>query len=103
MVCKLKTRCSILAACNPKSNLDPSKSLCVNVAMSSPLLSRFDLILFLRDVVDEDKDRALADYLFNSSQMTHQDSWNLKKLQVNLSLCWHCRSYLAHVFRLTIQ
>lgn len=82
MVCKLKTRCSILAACNPKSNLDPSKSLCVNVAMSSPLLSRFDLILFLRDVVDEDKDRELADYLFNKSQMTHQDLWNLKQLQV---------------------
>ncbi|XP_066146179.1 uncharacterized protein [Euwallacea fornicatus] len=83
MVCKLKTRCSILAACNPKGNVNPLKPLCLNVAMSSPLLSRFDLILLLRDIVDEDKDRALAEYVLNmgESKKRQKELWDIKKLQ----------------------
>ncbi|XP_066253160.1 uncharacterized protein [Euwallacea similis] len=83
MVCKLKTRCSILAACNPKGNVDPLKPLCLNVAMSSPLLSRFDLILLLRDIVDENKDRALAEYVLNMGETKKRQGelWDIKKLQ----------------------
>lgn len=86
MVCKLKTRCSILAACNPKGNINPAQPLCVNVAMSSPLLSRFDLILLLRDVVNEENDGRLADYVLNKGfKLSGEGSlWNLEKLQVRL-------------------
>ncbi|KAF7274539.1 hypothetical protein GWI33_012809 [Rhynchophorus ferrugineus] len=97
IVCKLKTRCSILAACNPKGNIDVSQPLSMNVAMSGPLLSRFDLVLLLRDVVNEENDRALADFLLNHSINSTDESitWSLEKLQAYFSLIRKSRPKLT--------
>lgn len=86
MVCKLNTRCSILAACNPKGNIDPSQPLCMSIAIPTPLLSRFDLVLLLRDTVDLEWDSLVADYILNGGQnfskFSNSKLWTIDMLQV---------------------
>lgn len=64
MVCKLNTRCSIVAACNPNSYQEEGsdkQTITANLAIASPLLSRFDLIILLRDERRAEWDEKLAD------------------------------------------
>lgn len=61
--------------------------LCMNLALATPLLSRFDLILLIRDTVQEEWDSLVADYILtetkdNDSKFTKSQEWSLEMLQV---------------------
>ncbi|KAH9639377.1 hypothetical protein HF086_002066 [Spodoptera exigua] len=88
IVCKLNTRCAIIAACNPKGHYDTDQPLSVNVSLGTPLLSRFDLIFILLDSKNKTWDKLVSSYiLFGDSNATESKKrWNLEKLQMYISL-----------------
>jgi replicative DNA helicase Mcm len=67
----LKADTSILACCNPKNGvfLDISgyEAVANQVNIPIPILNRFDLIFFLRDIVDSEKDRKIIRAMFSKN------------------------------------
>jgi DNA replication licensing factor MCM6 len=62
----LNARTSILAAANPVGGRYNRKlSLRANVAMSAPIMSRFDLFFIVLDEGDEQVDRSIAEHIIN--------------------------------------
>ena len=60
----LMTRCSVLAAANPKSGRwDPYGNIGEQIDLPPSLLSRFDLIFIMRDVPEKDADSRIARHI----------------------------------------
>ena len=59
----LNARTTVIAAANPVGVFNPKQSLSKNLNMPVSLLSRFDAILLLKDVADENTDRELAEHI----------------------------------------
>jgi len=64
----LMTRCSILAAANPKGGRwDMYKNLTEQIDLPGSLLSRFDLIFIMRDIPDGRADDHIADHILEGN------------------------------------
>lgn len=96
IVCKLNTRCSIIAAANPKnlySMSEPEGPSSLNIGIASPLLSRFDLVFILRDERIPEWDSEIADHLLAQVCTDFQDVtieknehlWSTQKLQTHFA------------------
>ncbi|KAI9322043.1 MCM2/3/5 family-domain-containing protein [Zopfochytrium polystomum] len=92
IVCKLNTRCSILAATNPKGKYDPTQTLEVNIALASPLLSRFDLVLTLVDGLNPSWDKQVCSFILGLNDSAdgtdipdESSMWSLDKLRSYVS------------------
>jgi len=67
MVAKFRTKTAILAAANPKyGRFDQTKNLADQFDVPPTLLSRFDLIFPIVDVLDEEKDAKLAEHILST-------------------------------------
>ncbi|MEM2908984.1 MAG: minichromosome maintenance protein MCM [Candidatus Bilamarchaeaceae archaeon] len=67
IIAKFKAKTAILAAANPKyGRFDQSRNLAEQFDIPVTLLSRFDLIFPIVDVLDEEKDSKLAEYILSS-------------------------------------
>lgn len=98
IVCKLNTRCSVIAAANPKNlytMCEPEGTNSLNIGIASPLLSRFDLVFILRDERIPEWDAVIAEHLlaqvrtgfkgFFISDSATNDIWNTQKLQAHFT------------------
>ena len=72
IVTTLKARCSVIAASNPiGGRYDPSMTFSENVDLTEPILSRFDVLCVVRDIVDPVIDDHLARKVFLGNLFTH--------------------------------
>ncbi|KAK2506167.1 hypothetical protein MC885_013401 [Smutsia gigantea] len=99
LVCKLNTRATILAATNPKGQYDPCESVSVNIALGSPLLSRFDLILVLLDTKNEDWDRIISSFILENKGYPSKSEklWSMEKMKAYFCLIRNLQPTLSDV------
>lgn len=67
IVTSLQARCSVIAAANPiGGRYDSSKNFSQNVELTDPIVSRFDILCVVKDVVDPVTDEMLARFVVDS-------------------------------------
>jgi replicative DNA helicase Mcm len=76
----LKSRCSLLAAANPKlGRFDKYEPIAPQINLTPALMSRFDLIFVLTDDPDTKRDTAIANHILKSNyagELVTQKAWN---------------------------
>uniref|UniRef100_A0A8C4ZH24 DNA helicase MCM9 n=1 Tax=Gadus morhua TaxID=8049 RepID=A0A8C4ZH24_GADMO len=97
MVCKLNTRSTILAATNPKGQYNPKEPLSVNVALASPLLSRFDLVLVLLDTKNPEWDRTISSFVLEEKGVPTESStlWPMEKMKAYFCVIKHLQPQVS--------
>ena len=72
IVTSLQARCSVIAAANPVGGrYDSSRTFSENVELTDPILSRFDILCVVRDIVDDSNDTRLANFVVGSHRRSH--------------------------------
>ncbi|KAH9603373.1 hypothetical protein KSS87_020982 [Heliosperma pusillum] len=78
IVTSLQARCSVIAAANPiGGRYDSSKTFAQNVELTDPILSRFDILCVVKDVVDPITDEMLARFVVDSHFRSKASGFNI--------------------------
>lgn len=94
IVAQFNTRTSVLAAANPKfGRFDPNEPPTTQFDIPPTLLSRFDLIFTIKDVLDESRDRRMAEHILLVHSSTPSDV-----IMPSISLS-DLRKYIAYARR----
>jgi replicative DNA helicase Mcm len=84
----LKSRCSLLAAANPKmGRFDKYEPISPQINLTPALMSRFDLIFVLTDDPDTKRDSAIAEHILKSNyagELATQMAWNTQISQEDI-------------------
>src|SRR3989304_898672 len=67
----LNSTCSILAISNPKDGMfsdDPEVPITKQINLPPPIVTRFDLIFIMRDVIDEENDSSIVDIVYSGKK-----------------------------------
>ena len=72
IVASLQARCSVIAAANPVGGrYDSSRTFSDNVELTDPILSRFDIMCVVKDIIDPVLDERLARFVVGSHVRSH--------------------------------
>ncbi|KAF3935370.1 hypothetical protein ABW20_dc0107286 [Dactylellina cionopaga] len=72
IITTLQARCSIIAAANPiGGRYNSTIPFAQNVELTEPILSRFDILCVVRDIVDPETDELLAKFVVSSHGNSH--------------------------------
>lgn len=86
IVTSLQARCSVIAAANPLGGrYDSSKTFAQNVELTDPILSRFDILCVVKDVVDPVRDEMLARFVVDSHAKSQPKGSNIEETPAGLS------------------
>ena len=95
IVAKFRSKTSVLAAANPKyGRFDQNKNLAEQFDVPPTLLSRFDLIFPIVDILDEEKDTKLAEYILTTHRGENQEDDNPSFVDKDL-----LRKYISYARR----
>ncbi|XP_043717807.1 DNA replication licensing factor MCM2-like [Telopea speciosissima] len=87
IVTSLQARCSVIAAANPVGGrYDSSKTFSQNVELTDPIVSRFDILCIVKDVVDPDTDEMLAKFVVDSHFKSQPKGANMDDKSVSNSI-----------------
>lgn len=67
IIATLHARCSVIAAANPvRGKYNPALSFAQNINLSDPIISRFDLLCVVKDLIDVKEDNKMAEFILDS-------------------------------------